>query len=48
LRFKPPTMEDGTTPISVGMIVPVRYRVMVEKPTGRDLFVSALALAFFR
>jgi len=48
LRFTPPTMEDGITPVSVGMIVPVRYRVMMEKPAGRDLFVSALALAFFR
>jgi TonB family protein len=47
LRFKP-VMQDGTTPVAVGLIVPVRYRVMMEKPTGRDLFVNALALAIFR
>jgi hypothetical protein len=38
---------DGTAPVPVGLIVPVRYRGMVERPTWRDLFVSALALAFF-
>lgn len=43
LRFKP-VMQDGTTPITVGLIVPVRYR-MVEKITWRDLFVDSLALA---
>ncbi len=44
LRFKP-AMKDGTTPVPVGLIVPVRYRTMMGKPTWRDLFVDALALA---
>jgi TonB family protein len=46
LRFKP-TMKDGTTPVPVGLIVPVRYRMMMGKPAWRDLFVDALALAIF-
>jgi TonB family protein len=44
LRFKP-VLQDGTTPITVGLILPVRYRMQVEKPTWRDLFVDGLALA---
>jgi outer membrane biosynthesis protein TonB len=39
LRFKP-VMMDGTTPISVGMIVPVRYRITVGRPTWRDVFFN--------
>jgi TonB family protein len=46
LRFKP-VMEDATTPVPVGMIVPVRYRETVGKPTWRDLFVTGLTLAIF-
>ena len=44
LRFKP-VMQDGTTPITVGLIVPVRYRMQVERLTWRDLFMDAIALA---
>jgi len=44
LRFKP-VMQDGTTPITVGLIVPVRYRMRVERLTWRDLFMDAVALA---
>jgi len=47
LRFKP-VMKDGTTtPVPVGIVVPVRYRATVEKPTARDLFVAGLGLAIF-
>jgi TonB family protein len=46
LRFKP-VMKDGSTPIPVGLIVPVRYRKTMEKPTWHDLFVMGLGLAFF-
>jgi len=46
LRFKP-VMKDGTTPVPVGLIVPVRYREMLEKPTWNDLFTEGLALAIF-
>jgi TonB family protein len=46
LRFKP-VMKDGTTPVPVGLIVPVRYRKMLEKPTWNDLFNEGLALAIF-
>jgi TonB family protein len=44
LRFKP-VMQDGATPIAVGIIVPVRYRMPVEKLTWRDLFMNAVAFA---
>jgi TonB family protein len=44
LRFKP-VMLDGTTPVTVGLIVPVRYRMPVEKLTWRDLFMDGLAFA---
>ncbi len=43
LRFKP-VMKDGTTPVPFGLIVPVRYRRMIERPAWRDLFVEGLAL----
>jgi TonB family protein len=48
LRFKP-VMKDATTPVSVGIIVPVRYRETVGKPTWGDLFynISGLAILFF-
>jgi TonB family protein len=45
-RFKP-VMKDGTTPVPFGLVMPVRYRAMVEKPTWRDLFSEGLALALF-
>jgi TonB family protein len=45
-RFKP-VMKDGTTPIPVGLIVPVHYRKMLEKPTWNDLFSEGLGLAIF-
>ncbi len=44
LRFKP-VMLDGTTPVTVGLIVPVHYRMPVEKITWGDLFRSGLAIA---
>lgn len=37
LRFKP-VLKDGKTPVAVQLIMPVRYRITVEKPTWRDLF----------
>jgi TonB family protein len=37
LRFKP-VLKDGKTPVSIGMIIPVRYRATLEKPTWRELF----------
>jgi TonB family protein len=46
LRFKP-VMKNDTTPVPVGLIVPVRYRKMLEKPTWHDLFTDGLALAIF-
>jgi len=45
-RFKP-VMKDGTTPVPVGLIVPVHYRKMLEKPTWHDLFAEGLAFAIF-
>lgn len=44
LRFRP-VMLDGTTPVTVALIVPVRYRMPVEKLTWRDLFMDGLAFA---
>ncbi|MGD0346456.1 MAG: energy transducer TonB [Terracidiphilus sp.] len=44
LRFKP-VMQDGTTPAMVGLIIPVRYRMPVEKLTWGDLIRGGLALA---
>jgi TonB family protein len=41
LRFKP-IMKDAATPVSVGIVVPVRYRVTVGRPTWRDIFVDIL------
>jgi hypothetical protein len=46
LRFKP-VMKDGITPVPVGLIMPVHYRKMLEKPTWNDLFKDGLALAIF-
>jgi len=46
LRFKP-VMKDGITPVPVGLIMPVHYRKMFEKPTWNDLFKDGLALAIF-
>jgi len=46
LRFQP-VMKDATTPVPVGLVMPVRYRKMVEKPTLKDLFTEGLALAIF-
>lgn len=43
LRFKPMLM-DGTTPVPIGIIVPVRYRTTVEKPTWRDLFFDVATI----
>lgn len=43
LRFKP-IMKDATTPVPVGIVVPVRYRMTVAKPTWRDLFVDIMGL----
>jgi TonB family protein len=43
LRFKP-IMKDATTAIPVGIVVPVRYRTTVAKPTWRDLFVEIMGL----
>jgi TonB family protein len=37
LRFKP-IMKDASTPVPVGMVIPVRYRMIAAKPTWRDLF----------
>ena len=36
LRFKP-ILKDGTTPVPVEIIVPVRYRVTIGKPTWKDV-----------
>jgi TonB family protein len=48
LRFKPVTL-DGTTPVTVGLIVPVRYRTTVQKPTWRDVFfdLAEIPILFF-
>jgi TonB family protein len=46
LRFKP-TMMDETTAIPVGLIVPIYYKKMMEKPTGHDMFTNGLAIALF-
>ena len=43
LRFKP-VMKDATTPVPVGIVVPVRYRMTVAKPIWRDMFVDIMAL----
>lgn len=39
LRFKP-VLADGTTPSYVGLVLPVRYRSPVEKPTWRGVFYA--------
>jgi TonB family protein len=46
LRFKP-VMKDGTTPVPVGLIVPVHYKEMLERPKWNDLFSEGLGLAIF-
>jgi len=43
LRFKP-VMKDATTPVPFGIVLPVRYRLTVAKPTWRDLFVQGMGL----
>jgi TonB family protein len=43
LRFKP-VMKDATTPVPVGIVIPVRYRMAVSKPTWRDVFFSLAEL----
>lgn len=43
-RFKP-VLQDGKTPVAVGVIMPVHYTLRVEKPTWRDLFMDAMAIA---
>lgn len=43
LRFKP-VMKDATTPVPVGMVIPVRYRMTVAKPAWRDLFDLSMDL----
>lgn len=42
LRFKP--VMDGTTPVPVGLVIPVRYR---ERISWRDLILNGLTLAIF-
>lgn len=44
LRFKP-VMQDGTTPVPVGLIMPVHYRGTIDKVTWKDLLTSSLSLA---
>lgn len=46
LRFKP-VMNDGGVAVPFGLVMPVRYRVVREKPTWRDLFIESLALTIF-
>jgi TonB family protein len=43
LRFKP-ILKDGTTPVPIEIIMPVRYRVAIDKPTWRDLFFNLAML----
>jgi TonB family protein len=43
LRFKP-VMKNGTTPVPVGLIIPVRYS---QKPEWKDIFNDGLTLAIF-
>jgi TonB family protein len=48
LRFKP-LLQDGTTPVTVGLVIPVRYRTRLEKPTWRDVFflLAEIPIIFF-
>lgn len=46
LRFKP-VVQGGNTPVTVGLIIPVRYRMPVEKIAWGDLIRGGLALAIF-
>jgi TonB family protein len=41
LRFKP-VMKDATKPMAVGIVVPVRFRTTVARPTWRDIFVDIM------
>lgn len=41
LRFKP-VMKDASTAVPVGIVVPVRYRMTVGRPTWRDIFVDIM------
>lgn len=43
MRFKP-TMKDASTPVPVEIVIPVRYRMTIERPTWRDLFVDIMGL----
>jgi TonB family protein len=43
LRFKP-IMKDATTPVPVGLLMPVHYRTAVGRPTWRDVFVDLMGL----
>jgi TonB family protein len=43
LRFKP-VMKDETTPVPVEIVVPIRYRMTVARPTWRDLFVEGMGI----
>lgn len=46
LRFKP-VLKDGITPIPAGIIMPVRYKMAVEKPEWRDVFYNIAGFAIF-
>lgn len=43
-RFKP-VLQDGKTPVAVGVIMPVHYRMTVGRPTWKDLFMTGLNIA---
>lgn len=44
LRFKP-VLQDGTTPVAVGLVLPVRYRTPIEKLSWGDLIRSGMGFA---
>jgi TonB family protein len=46
LRFNP-VMKDGTTPVPVGLILPVHYSQMLDEPRWKELFTNGLTLAAF-
>jgi hypothetical protein len=35
-------MKDATTAVPVGIVVPVRYRMTVGRPTWRDMLVDIM------
>lgn len=43
LRFKP-FIKDATTPVAVGIVVPVRFRTPVARPIWRDILVDIVGL----